>query len=251
MHCIVRQHKIFYKSLGMVLFFVLWIIPPSQAGIGTKRLELAQAEILENEISIVFPIVSWNEAGGLAYKAAASAMKTFALEGEQLDDSIKESLLGEFSGFIDLLGNILGLSGDPVDLVWIHWETRFLLKEWSYPADSTCCSIELENEEKKAQSYGYHIYIKAPKPSRFDRELMALLIHHMAHVQQFHEFVVRPVEDPFYEFGYRYFREYKQADDVYHMNKMEVQATMKVKEALVRIMRRYNILIGEEFNSLF
>ncbi|EAZ88805.1 DUF4157 domain-containing protein [Crocosphaera chwakensis] len=143
---------------------------------------------------------AWGEAGRIAYQGAASIMSKRSPTGEPLDASLKDALRPHFGGL--------------VDRVTLHWGTPGLDK-WS----ANQIGINLSGTESAAQTYGHDIYIEQQKPSSYSQGLVGLIIHEMTHSQQYENY-----SSSLSNFGYNYFKKYKQAGQSYENNELEKKA---------------------------
>ncbi len=219
MYFITRAYNTFYKcfSISIIsIFLILLSISPCQADWSIKRLELAEANSSEETRP-----PTWNQAGRSAYESAAEIMKTRSPEGVQLEERIKVLLASHFEDLV-------------MDDITVHWDTLLLIK-WEHPAYSNDYDITLKGLDTQAQTYGNDIYIKYSRSELDGLDLIVLLVHQMKHVQQFHE------SGSFSEFGYDYYKGYKDGDKIYEKNEMETNADSLVKTIIPEIVN------GEDF----
>jgi hypothetical protein len=148
----------------------------------------------------------WGEGGRFAYPAAAAIMSKRSPTGEPLSDAHKSALRPFF--------------GAVVDKVTVHWGTPPLDK-WA--ADNF--SVKLEDTDTEAQTFGYDIYIKYRMGEQGAEYELTGLAHELVHVQQFERY-----GNSFSNFGYHYFKEYKQANLQYAANDMEEEAYSRQAE---------------------
>lgn len=142
----------------------------------------------------------WGEGGRFAYPAAAAIMAKRSPTGEPLSDPYKAALRPYF--------------GSVVDSVTIHWATP-PLDEWA--ADNF--SISLEDTDTEAQTYGHDIYVRFSKGEKDGEDELSTFAHELVHVQQFEKY-----DSSYANFGYHYFKEYKQAALSYERIDMEEEA---------------------------
>lgn len=143
----------------------------------------------------------WGEAGRAAYVSAAEIMNKRSPTGSALPDPMKRILRPHFGGL--------------VDRVTIHWATP-LLDEWS----AARFGIRVSDTESAGQAYGHEIFIKAP--SRINAVNLSVIAHEMVHSEQFERY-----DSSLSNFGYHYFKKYKQAGQNYANNALEVEARNK------------------------
>lgn len=145
----------------------------------------------------------WGEAGRVAYQTAAATMAKRSPTGEPLDASLKNALRPHFDGL--------------VDRVTIHWGTPGLDK-WS----ANQIGINLSGTESAGQTYGHDIYLDQQKPNDYSQGLIKLIIHEMVHSEQYERY-----GSELSNFGYHYFKKYKQAGQNYDNNELERKAAAK------------------------
>ena len=147
---------------------------------------------------------AWGEAGRLAYPAAAAIMNGRSPSGEPLTDRLKYALRPVF--------------GDLVDRVTIHWGIT-LLDEWS----SQNFGINISGTESEGQTYGHDVFMRQNESTYNDRgetrEMLKTLTHELVHVVQY-----RRWDSSLSNFGYHYFKKYKQANQSYENNEVEAEA---------------------------
>ncbi|WP_041463286.1 eCIS core domain-containing protein [Chroococcidiopsis thermalis] len=140
----------------------------------------------------------WGQAGVVAYQAAARWMYANNGSSQELDDIQKQYLRPYF--------------GDLVDRVAIAYNAK-LMDGWLY-ADF---KIDIGQVDAVAQTYCQRIYLEGSYKPRDSRQL-ALLAHELVHSRQCEQLGGTS------QFGYHYFKEYKQAGQNYANNIMEIMA---------------------------
>lgn len=169
---------------------------------GTIQDELQRAwEIIQNVDPTGASEEVWGEAGRLAYVSAAEIMNKRSPTGSALPDPMKTILRPYFGGL--------------VDRVTIHWGTP-LLDEWA----AARFRISVTDIESAGQTYGYDIFIRAP--AGINEGNISVIAHEMVHSEQFERY-----EASLSNFGYHYFKKYKQAGQDYANNGLEEEARNK------------------------
>jgi Domain of unknown function (DUF4157) len=159
-------------------------------------------QLCQGKVPKQVPDDVWGNVGAVAYQTAAQIMANNNSVAQELDWEQKEYLRSHF--------------GDLVDRVEVVYDAK-LMEEW------VAASLRIELGHSNAQVYGNRIYIKESyKPGDFDQ--LVLLAHELVHVRQYEEF------GGLEQFGYRYFKEYKRANQVYQDNRLEQEAFEFEKE---------------------
>ncbi|MDY6936419.1 MAG: DUF4157 domain-containing protein [Cyanobacteriota bacterium] len=142
------------------------------------------------------PESAWAKAGAVGYQTSAQILEAHNGLSQPLDETQKRYLRPHF--------------GDLVDRVSIIYNAQ-LMDEW------VAASFRIDVGQSNAQVYGNRIYIRDPyKPD--DTDQLILLAHELVHVRQYEQF------GSLEQFGYRYFKEYKRAGQVYKDNPLEQEA---------------------------
>ncbi|MBE9040488.1 DUF4157 domain-containing protein [Oscillatoriales cyanobacterium LEGE 11467] len=142
------------------------------------------------------PESAWAKAGAVGYQTSAQIIEAHNGLSQPLDETQKRYFRPHF--------------GDLVDRVYIIYNAQ-LMDEW------VSASFRIDLGRSNAQVYGNRIYLRdAYKPDDFDQ--LVLLAHELVHVRQYEQF------GGLEEFGYRYFQEYKRADQSYKNNPLEQEA---------------------------
>lgn len=142
----------------------------------------------------------WGEAGRFAYPAAAAIMSKRSPTGEPLSNRYK--------------GILRIFAGDLVDRITLHWRTP-PLDEWA--ADNF--TIRLSKVDTSAQTFGYDVYIREQKGGLSEFDELKLIGHELVHVGQFSKY-----GGSYSNFGYHYFKGYKQSGMNYDNIPMEQEA---------------------------
>lgn len=143
---------------------------------------------------------AWGIAGKIALPAGAAVMNRRSPTGEKLHPHLRAA--------------IRRYLGPVADRVTFHWATP-LLDEWA----AENYGISLTGTESAGQTYGHDIFLRQPRPDSPDSDTVHLVVHELAHSLQFEQYGSNLTN-----FGYHYFKSYKNADQSYENNKLEVAA---------------------------
>ncbi len=141
---------------------------------------------------------AWGQAGSIAYVAAARTMQSRNGVSQSLDPFQKRYLRRYFPQLIDK--------------VEIIYQSQ-MMERWVFGN----MAISFSKVRSVAQTYCHRIYLKDPYQPQ-NRQQVELLSHEMVHTRQCEQF------GGLAEFGYRYFMAYRQANQVYAKNILEIEA---------------------------
>ena len=181
------------ESLRRISFLILAVISLITV-IGLSDLHFSDKS--EAKSSLVEE--AWGQAGSIAYQAAAKTMRAKNSEGVPLTNVQKRYLRRYFINSIDRV----------VVIYKAQMMDRWLLGN---------ISVHFGNVDSIAQTYCDRIYLRDNyKPE--DIKQLAVIAHEMVHLRQCSE------AGGLDQFGYRYFVEYKRANQKYEDNVMEKEA---------------------------
>lgn len=141
---------------------------------------------------------AWGQAGSIAYQASAKTMRSKNAQGIPLDNLQKRYLRRYFIDYIDRITVIYNAQ---------------MMDRWVLGN----VAVHFGNVESIAQTYCDLIYLRDPYKGE-DINQLSILVHEMVHVRQCRQ------NGGLDQFGYRYFVEYKRANQKYENNVMELEA---------------------------
>ncbi len=141
---------------------------------------------------------AWGQTGSIAYQAAARTMRSKNAEGTHLDNVQKRYLRRYFIDYIDR--------------VTVVYKAQ-LMDRWVLGN----IAIHFGEVDSVAQTYCDRIYLRDDYQPE-DIKQLAILVHEMVHVRQCIE------NGGLDQFGYKYFVEYKRANQKYEKNILELEA---------------------------
>jgi hypothetical protein len=168
---------------------------------------------------------AWGEGGRVAYVSGAEIMLARSPMGVPLNSRLKQALRPVFN--------------DVVDRVRMHWDVE-PLDRWarSNVADIERIGIDIGYPDTTGQTYGHDVFIRYSESSIDDstrtQDRLHLLIHELQHVVQYEKW-----DSSLSNFGYHYFKKYKQANQSYENNEVEVEANQVADANIQGIYDRY------------
>jgi hypothetical protein len=141
---------------------------------------------------------AWGQAGSIAYQAAAKTMRSKNREGTKLDNVQKRYLRRYFIDYIDRVTVIYNAQ---------------MMDRWVLGN----IAVHFGEVESIAQTYCDRIYLRDDYHPE-DMKQLGLLVHEMVHVRQCIQ------NGGLDQFGYKYFVEYKRANQKYDRNVLEQEA---------------------------
>ena len=166
-------------------------------------------QLCQGKVPKQVPESAWAKAGAVGYQTSAQILAAHNGIAQRLDETQKRYLRPHF--------------GDLVDRVYIIYNAQ-LMDEW------ISASFRIDVGKSNAQVYGNRIYLRDPyKPD--DTDQLVLLAHELVHVRQYEKY------GSLEKFGYRYFQEYKRADESYKNNPFEQEA-FAFEEQFARWLKR-------------
>jgi len=192
----------------------IWVVAP-----GCKEACDAYVAVCGSTIGTGLSEEAWGDAGRVIYPAAAAVMNSRSPSGEPLTERLKYALRPVF--------------GDLVDRVTMHWGIT-LLDEWS----SQNIGINISGTESEGQTYGHDVFMRHNESTYNNRgetrEMLKTLTHELVHVVQY-----RKWDSSLSNFGYHYFKKYKQANQSYENNEVEVEADQVAYANIEGVYNRY------------
>ncbi|MBD2152152.1 hypothetical protein H6F44_18800 [Pseudanabaena sp. FACHB-1277] len=141
---------------------------------------------------------AWGQAGSIAYQAAAKTMRSKNREGTKLDNVQKRYLRRYFIDYIDRVTVVYNAQ---------------MMDRWVLGN----IAVHFGEVESIAQTYCDRIYLRDDYHPE-DMKQLGLLVHEMVHVRQCIQ------NGGLDQFGYKYFVEYKRANQKYAQNALEQEA---------------------------
>jgi hypothetical protein len=141
---------------------------------------------------------AWGQAGSIAYQAAARTMRSKNGGGTQLNNVQKRYLRRYFIDYIDRVTVVYNAQ---------------MMDRWVLGN----IAVHFGEVEAIAQTYCDHIYLRDDYQPE-DIKQLGLLVHEMVHVRQCLQ------NGGLDQFGYKYFVEYKRANQIYEKNVLEQEA---------------------------
>jgi len=146
---------------------------------------------------------AWGVGGRIAFPAAAAIMAArYSQRAHKSLSRHDRAVLAPYFG------------NDTTTNVGLVWGTT-PLNEWRVGI----MTVNLGGAEAQAQTYGYVVYIRGAPEDYSDEDRLSLLIHELTHVKQYEQYGRR-----LDNFGYHYFKAYKQANQNYENNELEQKA---------------------------
>jgi hypothetical protein len=141
---------------------------------------------------------AWGQAGSIAYQAAAKTMRSKNAEGRNLDNIQKRYLRRYFIDYIDRVTVVYNAQ---------------MMDRWVLGN----IAVHFGEVDSIAQTYCDRIYLRDDYQPESIKQL-GILVHEMVHVRQCLE------NGGLDQFGYKYFVEYKRANQKYEQNILEREA---------------------------
>ncbi|MEI6429972.1 MAG: hypothetical protein WCO45_16555 [Pseudanabaena sp. ELA607] len=181
--------KIIRRALAWFLFIATLVTILGMADGGGIWSGRANSQLLDQ---------AWGQAGSVAYVAASRTMQSRNGPSQSLDAFQKRYLRRYFPELIDK--------------VQIIYQAQ-MMERWVFGN----MAISFSKVSSIAQTYCNKIYLKDPYQPENRRQVL-ILAHEMVHSRQCEQL------GGLAEFGYRYFMAYRQANQVYAKNALEVEA---------------------------